>query len=64
MDAPPQRVPREPPGPRPVSPGMAAWSELALDDVAMTLRHRLLIDAWESRTATDQPWLQQITSPA
>jgi hypothetical protein len=27
----------------------------------MTLRHRLLIEAWESRTVTDQPWLQRIT---
>jgi 3-isopropylmalate dehydratase small subunit len=34
-----------------------------LDDVAMTLRHRRLIEAWESRVATQQPWLQQITSP-
>ena len=34
-----------------------------LDDVAMTLRHRLLIEAWESRTVTDQPWLQRITPP-
>jgi 3-isopropylmalate/(R)-2-methylmalate dehydratase small subunit len=34
-----------------------------IDDVAMTLRHRLLIEAWESRVATHQPWLQQITSP-
>jgi len=29
----------------------------------MTLRHRRLIEAWESRVATQQPWLQQITSP-
>jgi 3-isopropylmalate dehydratase small subunit len=34
-----------------------------LDDVAMTLKHRLLIEAWESRVATLQPWLQQVTSP-
>ena len=34
-----------------------------LDDVAMTLRHRLLIEAWESRVATHQPWLQQVTPP-
>jgi len=34
-----------------------------LDDVAMTLRHRLLIETWESRVATHQPWLQQVTSP-
>jgi 3-isopropylmalate/(R)-2-methylmalate dehydratase small subunit len=34
-----------------------------LDDVAMTLRHRRLIEAWESRVATHQPWLQRITSP-
>ena len=34
-----------------------------LDDVAITLRHRSLIDAWESRVATHQPWLQQITPP-
>jgi 3-isopropylmalate/(R)-2-methylmalate dehydratase small subunit len=33
-----------------------------LDDVAMTLRHRLLIEAWESRVATQQPWLQQVTT--
>jgi 3-isopropylmalate/(R)-2-methylmalate dehydratase small subunit len=31
-----------------------------LDDVAMTLRHRSLIDAWERQTARDQPWLQQV----
>ena len=34
-----------------------------LDDVAMTLKHRLLIEAWESRIATQQPWLQQVNSP-
>jgi len=34
-----------------------------LDDVAMTLRHRPLIEAWENRVATEQPWLQRITSP-
>jgi len=34
-----------------------------LDDVAMTFRYRTLIDAWESRVATQQPWLQQVTSP-
>jgi 3-isopropylmalate/(R)-2-methylmalate dehydratase small subunit len=34
-----------------------------LDDVAMTLRHRPLIETWESRVATQQPWLQRITSP-
>jgi len=33
-----------------------------LDDVAMTLRHRRLIEAWESRVATQQPWLQQVTT--
>ena len=33
-----------------------------LDDVAMTLRHRSLIDAWERQTALDQPWLQQVSS--
>jgi 3-isopropylmalate/(R)-2-methylmalate dehydratase small subunit len=33
-----------------------------LDDVAITLRYRLLIDAWESRVATHQPWLQQVSS--
>ena len=34
-----------------------------LDDVATTLRHRPLIEAWESRVTTHQPWLQQVTSP-
>jgi 3-isopropylmalate/(R)-2-methylmalate dehydratase small subunit len=34
-----------------------------LDDVAMTLRYRPLIDAWENRIATHQPWLQRVTSP-
>ena len=34
-----------------------------LDDVAMTLRHRVLIEDWERRVATQQPWLQQVTSP-
>jgi len=29
----------------------------------MTLRYRLLIDAWENRVATHQPWLQHVTSP-
>jgi hypothetical protein len=29
----------------------------------MTLRHRSLIDAWESETARAQPWLQQIAEP-
>ena len=33
-----------------------------LDDVAMTLRHRSLIEAWERQTAKDQPWLQQVTA--
>jgi 3-isopropylmalate/(R)-2-methylmalate dehydratase small subunit len=31
-----------------------------LDDVAATLRHRALIEAWERRTAKDQPWLQHV----
>ena len=31
-----------------------------LDDVALTLRHRSLIDAWERQTARDQPWLQRV----
>ena len=34
-----------------------------LDDVAMTLRHRPLIEAWERRVATQQPWLQRVASP-
>jgi 3-isopropylmalate dehydratase small subunit len=34
-----------------------------LDDVAITLRHRALIEAWERRVAALQPWLQRITSP-
>lgn len=33
-----------------------------LDDVAMTLRHRSLIDAWERQTTQDQPWLQQVAA--
>jgi 3-isopropylmalate/(R)-2-methylmalate dehydratase small subunit len=33
-----------------------------LDDVATTLRHRSLIDAWERQTARDQPWLQQVAA--
>jgi hypothetical protein len=33
-----------------------------LDDVAMTLRHRSLIEARERQTAKDQPWLQQVTA--
>ena len=33
-----------------------------LDDVAITLKHRLLIEAWESRVAVRQPWLQQVNS--
>jgi 3-isopropylmalate dehydratase small subunit len=33
-----------------------------LDDVAMTLRHRALIEAWERQTANDQPWLQQVSA--
>ncbi|MBX9775287.1 MAG: 3-isopropylmalate dehydratase small subunit [Xanthobacteraceae bacterium] len=31
-----------------------------LDDVAMTLRHRSLIEAWERQTLHDRPWLQQV----
>ncbi|MPZ38956.1 MAG: 3-isopropylmalate dehydratase small subunit [Rhizobiales bacterium] len=46
--------------------GMDAGERTALleglDDVAMTLRHRSLIDAWEKQTALHQPWLQQITA--
>lgn len=34
-----------------------------LDDVAMTLKHRPLIEDWESRAAKHQPWLQKITLP-
>jgi 3-isopropylmalate/(R)-2-methylmalate dehydratase small subunit len=34
-----------------------------LDDVAVTLRHRPLIEAWERRVATQQPWLQRVASP-
>jgi 3-isopropylmalate/(R)-2-methylmalate dehydratase small subunit len=34
-----------------------------LDDVAMTLKHRVLIDDWERRVATQQPWLQRVTAP-
>lgn len=44
--------------------GMDAGERMALleglDDVAMTLRHQPLIDAWERQTALDQPWLQQV----
>lgn len=32
-----------------------------LDDVAVTLRHRALIEAWEKNTSAHQPWLQQIS---
>jgi 3-isopropylmalate/(R)-2-methylmalate dehydratase small subunit len=33
-----------------------------LDDVAMTMRHRSVIEAWERHTAVDQPWLQEVTT--
>lgn len=31
------------------------------DDVAVTLRHRALIEAWEKNAAARQPWLQRIS---
>jgi 3-isopropylmalate/(R)-2-methylmalate dehydratase small subunit len=33
-----------------------------LDDVAKTLRHRSLIEAWERQTEQEQPWLQQVAA--
>ncbi|MDF2118509.1 3-isopropylmalate dehydratase small subunit [Roseiarcaceae bacterium H3SJ34-1] len=33
-----------------------------LDDVALTLRHRALIDAREAQIAIEQPWLQSVRS--
>lgn len=33
-----------------------------LDDVAMTMRHQLRIEAWEREATVRQPWLQRIVS--
>jgi 3-isopropylmalate dehydratase small subunit len=30
-----------------------------LDDIGLTLKHADEIKAWEKRTATSQPWLQE-----
>ena len=45
-----------------IDPGERTALLEGLDDVAMTMRHRSRIEAWEKEAATRQPWLQRIVS--
>lgn len=48
-----------------IDPGERTALLEGLDDVAMTMRHRSRIEAWEKEAAMRQPWLQRIVdSPA